>query len=81
VGAAPDHADPDELATLAEHWDGTSLTAVLAPSLGEEDNVLEAVAGVASDDVWAVGHEPPVVQGPPGPDRALGWDVVAASTR
>src|SRR5207248_10865162 len=45
-----------ESATLAEHWDGTKFTLVPTPSLAEENNVLEAVDGVASDDVWAVGH-------------------------
>jgi hypothetical protein len=56
VGALPDPNDPDELVTLAEHWDGRAFTIVPTPSLAEENNVLEAVAGVAADDVWAVGH-------------------------
>jgi FG-GAP-like repeat len=42
-------------ATLAEHWDGTSWSVVPTVDASNRPNVLVAVDGVASDDVWAVG--------------------------
>lgn len=45
-----------DLQPLIEHWDGTSWTVVPgAGPLPGTDNSLYAVAGAASDDVWAVG--------------------------
>ena len=41
--------------TLAEHWDGTAWTQVATPDVGNHDNRLFAVDGVAPDDVWAGG--------------------------
>jgi hypothetical protein len=44
-------------ASLAEHWDGASWQAMPTPGApgGTVLNVLNAVSGVATDDVWAVG--------------------------
>ncbi len=41
--------------TLIEHWDGTSWVAVASPNGDLRHNVLNAVAGMAPGDVWAVG--------------------------
>jgi hypothetical protein len=40
---------------LALHWDGASWTVVPNPHTGTGNNFLEAVAAVATTDVWAVG--------------------------
>ncbi|GAA3341201.1 hypothetical protein GCM10020358_31650 [Amorphoplanes nipponensis] len=40
---------------LLLHWNGTAWTQVTAPDPGTSGNSLEAVAGAAPDDVWAVG--------------------------
>lgn len=43
--------------TVTLHWDGTAWTFVDSPNLVVgEDNILTAVAAVASSDVWAVGY-------------------------
>ena len=42
--------------TLTEHWDGVQWSVVPSPSLNGFD-FLNAVAAVASDDVWAVGQD------------------------
>ncbi len=41
---------------LAEHWDGTEWSIAPTPNAGVGENVLTAVSGSASDDVWQVGH-------------------------
>jgi hypothetical protein len=41
--------------TLIEHWNGKQWSVVQSPSVGPFDNELWSVAGVASNDVWAVG--------------------------
>jgi hypothetical protein len=60
VGAA--YSDAYSPRTLTEHWDGTRWTAFKSPSPGNEANcgpnesdMLNAVAAIAADDVWAVG--------------------------
>jgi len=42
--------------TLTEHWDGAQWSVVASPSLEGFDQ-LNAVAAVATDDVWAVGQD------------------------
>src|SRR5262245_28896782 len=45
--------------TLIEHWNGTSWTGVPSPNpswTGLDFATLEAVSGVSTDDVWAVGY-------------------------
>ncbi|HEX8599402.1 MAG TPA: S-layer homology domain-containing protein [Chloroflexia bacterium] len=42
--------------TTTMHWDGTSWTVIPSPNPGPPKNALLGVSGVASDDVWAVGH-------------------------
>ena len=48
-------AENDNSQTLVMHWDGTAWTTVPSPSVGSGANQLNAVAALASDDVWAVG--------------------------
>ncbi len=45
----------DSFATLSEHWDGSSWTAVATPNTSRLNNALIDVAAVATDDIWAVG--------------------------
>jgi hypothetical protein len=42
--------------TLAEHWNGTSWSMASTPNAGTGDNILNAVSGTASTDVWEVGY-------------------------
>jgi hypothetical protein len=42
--------------TLTEHWNGLQWTAVNSPNVGPAWSSLQAVSGVASNDVWAVGY-------------------------
>jgi hypothetical protein len=41
--------------TLIEHWDGISWTIVPSPNPDTQLNHLRSIAGVASNDIWAVG--------------------------
>src|SRR5438552_418180 len=41
--------------TLIEHWDGTRWAVVRSPNTTASINILEAVAAVSTNDVWAVG--------------------------
>src|SRR5437879_11148703 len=41
--------------TLIEHWDGTHWSVVKSPNTSASINILEAVAAVTTNDVWAVG--------------------------
>jgi hypothetical protein len=41
--------------TMAQHWDGTRWRIVPTRNIGQNANMLLAVDGVASNDVWAVG--------------------------
>jgi hypothetical protein len=43
-------------ATLTEHWNGTAWSVVPGIDTLRNDDTLAAVAGVASNDVWAVGQ-------------------------
>jgi hypothetical protein len=43
------------LQTGTMHWDGTSWTIVPSPSPSSNFDVLNGVAAISSDDVWAVG--------------------------
>jgi len=45
-----------ELTTAAVHWDGLRWTRFPTPEPGVHQNVLQAVAGTAPDDVWAGGY-------------------------
>lgn len=41
--------------TLIEHWDGSMWSVVPSSSIGTFDNELWSIAGVAPNDIWAVG--------------------------
>src|SRR5262249_53570314 len=45
----------NSFATLSEHWNGSSWTAVATPNTSRLNNALVDVTAVAPDDVWAVG--------------------------
>jgi hypothetical protein len=57
---------------LAEHWDGQQWTVAPVPEANASANLLEDVAALAPDDVWAVGY----YKRPTGPNQALieHWD-------
>ncbi len=42
--------------TLAEHWNGTNWSIASTPNAGIGDNILNAVSGATSNDVWEVGY-------------------------
>ena len=42
--------------TLIEHWNGISWSIIPSPNPDQEVNELHAIAGVASNDLWAVGQ-------------------------
>jgi hypothetical protein len=42
---------------LTLHWDGLAWSEIPAPSPGQGTAILDAVAAVAADDVWAVGYQ------------------------
>jgi len=50
--------DPSRLPrlTLIEHWNGSSWTIVSSPNPDSQQNELHSIAGVASNDLWAVGR-------------------------
>src|SRR5207244_691981 len=41
--------------TLAEHWDGNQWSIVPSPNVSTDNNVLNSVSVLSSNDVWAVG--------------------------
>ena len=41
--------------TLIEHWDGTRWSVVKSPNTNASINILEAIAAVTANDIWAVG--------------------------
>jgi hypothetical protein len=50
--------------TLTEHWNGSSWTVVPSPNVNGVNSVLNGVAQVSANDVWAVGNTScPTVQG------------------
>jgi hypothetical protein len=58
VGSRNTPANPANLQTLIEHWDGTSWSIVSSPNVSSTDNeVLNSVACSAASDCWAVGFD------------------------
>jgi hypothetical protein len=55
-GCGSGHGDKLHRQLLTEHWDGTTWSATLP---GIKGGHLNAVAGISSDDGWAVGVKPP----------------------
>jgi hypothetical protein len=64
---------PERGRTLTMHWDGQSWTLVPSPNVSGVDSSLHAVAAIASDDVWAVGHTGTVGGGDTG-TLTMHWD-------
>ena len=54
---------------LAIHWNGTAWSVVRTPNVGTGTNALNAVAALASNDVWAVGYDESLLQ-----TLTLHWD-------
>ncbi|HYP18595.1 MAG TPA: hypothetical protein VEY08_00870, partial [Chloroflexia bacterium] len=50
--------------TFIIHWNGTSWSQVPSPNPGSTENVLNGIAGVAADNLWAVGIHRSVSSGP-----------------
>jgi hypothetical protein len=48
--------DSGTVHSLIEHWDGATWNVVNSPDGAGTNTVLESVAALAADDVWAVGH-------------------------
>ena len=44
-----------ELQTLTLHWNGTTWSVVASPNVGPSNNILQAVAALAANDIWAIG--------------------------
>lgn len=71
--------DEDFSNLLFLHWDGSQWSTIPGLDPGDANNNISALAAVASDDVWAVGH----YSDNPGVDRSLvmhwdgtSWNVV-----
>ena len=78
---------------LIEHWDGTAWSVVPSPdpNPGAHPLVLNAVAAISSNDVWAVGYYSPYSTGAllehwdgdewsvaPGPEVTVGYNILQA---
>jgi len=57
VGDYYNSNDPNVLKNLAEHWDGTSWTALPLPNVGPNENTLLGVSELANGSTWAVGYD------------------------
>jgi hypothetical protein len=80
VGGHPSDAPDDGgAATLTEHWNGSTWSVVPSFDTLRVDDTLAAVAGVASNDVWAVGQRKPTGQKSPVVTLALHWNGSAWS--
>jgi hypothetical protein len=50
--------------TLTEHWNGTSWSVVSSPNVDPSSNVLNGVAVVSANDIWAVGSSGGITNSP-----------------
>src|SRR5207253_8357133 len=48
--------DGTNFLTLTQHWNGSAWSVVASPNPSTVRNILNAVAAVATNDVWAVGN-------------------------
>lgn len=55
VGSALSTQQTSLRETLVEHWNGATWSLVASPDPGATNNILNGVAALASNDVWAVG--------------------------
>jgi hypothetical protein len=80
VGAGPSNLPDDGgAATLTEHWNGSAWSVVPGIDTLRNDDTLAAVAGVASNDVWAVGQTKATGQKSPVVPLAVHWNGSAWS--
>lgn len=71
VGAS--HRGTDIWRTMALHWDGKAWSIVPTPTIAPVSS-LNAVAGAASDDLWAVGETSTGSKGTGSSALAMRWD-------
>ena len=57
VGNYYPQGSPNVLATLAEHWNGSTWTAYPTPNVGPNENTLLGVSDVPGAGTWAVGYD------------------------
>jgi len=77
IWAVGHSGDPSSipLQTLTEHWNGTSWSIIPSPSPGTYNgNVLNAVAAISTNDVWAVGWYQSGPTGQEGGALTMHWD-------
>jgi len=77
IWAVGHSGDPSSihLQTLTEHWNGSSWSIIPSPSPGTYNgNVLNAVAAVSTNDVWAVGWYQSGSTGQEGGALTMHWD-------
>ena len=77
VWAVGHSGDPSSipLQTLTEHWNGTSWNIIPSPSPGTYNgNVLNAVAAISANDVWAVGWYQSGSTGQEGGALTMHWN-------
>jgi hypothetical protein len=79
VGVFGETAEEDEQGGLILHWDGGAWTFVKGPNPQFRNERLDAVHGVAADDVWAVGALATAVNQLPKVPWALHWNGKAWS--
>jgi hypothetical protein len=73
--------DKGVVETGAEHWDGSAWTIASTPNPGAGENSYNGVAGVSSNDVWAVGYEQPTKKSSSAfRNFASHWDGVSWSS-
>src|SRR5215510_14504786 len=77
IWAVGHSGDPSSipLQTLTEHWNGSNWSIIPSPSPGTYNgNVLNAVDGISSNDVWAVGWYQSGSTGQEGGTLTMHWD-------
>jgi hypothetical protein len=74
VGVFGETQEEDEQGGLLLHWDGTAWSFVRGPNPQFRNERLDAVQGVAANDVWAVGALATAVNQLPKVPWALHWD-------
>jgi hypothetical protein len=84
VGSYTDPSgSPDD--TLTEHWNGSAWSIMSSPNVGTNENFLDSVAAISTNNVWAVGYQNSCTNFPTCPPQGLvehwngtTWAVVAS---
>jgi hypothetical protein len=79
VGVFGETREEDEQGGLILHWNGTAWSQVIGPNPQFRNEVLNAVHGVAANDVWAVGGLATAINQLPKVPWALHWNGTAWS--